>query len=154
MRGGGGRPGMSEVNRDNMGEFGRDRPSFGGNTADAPSPMSTAHGGLQVGPAGRWWDDKHFAKQLQLRPEQQRHMDTVFETNRALLLKRFGDLQAEENRMEALTRAKTLDESALFAQIDRVAQARADLEKANTHFLLGIRGEMDPDQISRLDSHR
>jgi len=31
------------------------------------------------------------------------------------------------------------DEPALFAQIDRVAQARAELEKATTHYLLQIR---------------
>ena len=46
------------------------------------------------------------------------------------------------------------DESALYAQIDRVAQARADLEKANTHLLLQLRSQMDPDQIKRLEKSR
>jgi hypothetical protein len=39
----------------------------------------------------------------------------------------------------------------LFAQIDRVAQARAELDKATTHYLLQIRKEMDSDQIKRLE---
>ncbi len=121
---------------------------------DQGSTVSTMRGGLQLGPPGRWWDDKHFAKSLKLRPEQQKRMDGIFEGNRAALLKSYENLQGEEQRMESLTHARTLDENALFAQIDRVAQARAELEKATTHYLYQIREEMDPDQIERLEEHR
>jgi Spy/CpxP family protein refolding chaperone len=113
----------------------------------------TVSGGLQLGPPGRWWDDKHFAKHLHLRSDQQRRMDAIFEQNRTALLKRYETLQQEEQRMETLTHASTLDENALFSQIDRVEQARADLEKANTHLLFQIRSEMDPDQLSSLEDH-
>ena len=109
------------------------------------------HGGLQVGPPGRWWDDKHFAKQLKLTDDQQRHMDSIFETNRPMLLKRYESLEQEEQRMEAMTHAKTLDEGALFAQIDRIEQARADLGKATLHYQVQIRNELDQDQISKLE---
>jgi Spy/CpxP family protein refolding chaperone len=111
-------------------------------------------GGLQFGPPGRWWDDKHFAKALHLRPEQKKRMDDLFDENRATLVSRYQALQQEESKMEALSRAQTLEESALFAQIDRVAQARAELEKANTHLLLQVRKEMDSDQITHLDASR
>jgi Spy/CpxP family protein refolding chaperone len=116
--------------------------------------ISTMRGGLQLGPPGRWWDDKHYAKPLHLRPEQQKRMDGLFEENRANLVSRYQVLQQEETKMEALSRGQTLDESALFAQIDRVAQARADLEKANTHLMLQVRKEMDADQIVRLEDYR
>jgi Spy/CpxP family protein refolding chaperone len=111
-------------------------------------------GGLQIGPPGRWWDDKHFAKDLKLRNDQQRRMDGIFEANRGSLLRSFENLEQEQGRLETLTRARALDESALFAQIDRVAQARAELEKANAHYLIQIRSEMDADQIQRLEQHR
>ena len=116
--------------------------------------MSTMRGGLQLGPPGRWWDDKHFAKTLHLRPEQQKRMDGLFEENRANLVNRYQALQQEESKMEALSRGQSLDESALFSQIDRVAQARADLEKANTHLMLQVRKEMDAGQIVRLEDYR
>ena len=106
---------------------------------------------MQVGPPGRWWDDKHFAKQLKLTEDQQRHMDAIFEQNRPMLLKRYESLQQEEQRMEELTHAKTLDETALFAQIDRIEQARADLGKATLHYQVQLRNELDQDQISRLE---
>jgi Spy/CpxP family protein refolding chaperone len=110
--------------------------------------------GLQLGPPGRWWDDKSFAKSLKLRPEQQARMDAIFEQNRSALLSRYQGLQQAEAQMEELSRAHTLDEAAIFAQIDRVYQSRAELEKANAHYLLQIRKEMDADQIARLEKHR
>ena len=74
--------------------------------------------------------------------------------NRTNLVSRYEALQQEESKMEVLSHAQTLDESALFAQIDRVAQARADLEKATTHVMLQVRKKMDPDQITRLDASK
>jgi Spy/CpxP family protein refolding chaperone len=127
--------------------------------AEAPrdlsrSSMPRMHAGLQVGPPGRWWDDKHFVKQLKLTSDQQKHMDSIFEQSRPVLLKRLESLEQEELRMEALTRAKTLDEAALFSQIDRIEQARADLGKATTHYLVQLRGELAPEQITKLDDQQ
>ena len=114
-----------------------------------------ARAGLQLGPPGqRWWDDRGFVKSLKLRPDQQARMDAIFEQNRSLLLSRFDGLQQAEAQMAQLSSSSSPDESALYAQIDRVAQARADLEKANTHLLLQLRSQMDPDQIKRLEKSR
>ena len=111
--------------------------------------------GLQLGPPGqRWWDDKAYVKSLKLRPEQQSRMDAIFEQNRAALLSRFEGVQQAEGQMEQLSSSPAPDEAALFAQIDRVAQTRSELEKANTHMLLQLRKEMDADQIKRLEKYR
>ena len=125
-----------------------------GSAPDQRGTVSTMSGGLQLGPPGRWWDDKHFAKDLHLRPEQQKKMDGIFDENRAALIRTYDGLQQEEQRMQTLVNAPVLDENALFTQIDRVAQARAALEKANTHLMLQIRGEMTAEQIARLNQHR
>ena len=66
-------------------------------------------------------------------------MDAIFEQNRGALQSRFESVRQAEMQMEELARSDAPDEAALFAQIDRVAQARAELEKANTHLLLLIR---------------
>lgn len=130
-----------------------DRGGFERSSPDFRRDVSPrVHAGLQVGPPGRWWDDKHFVKQLHLSQDQQRHMDSIFEQNKGTLVKRFEALQQEEQRMDTLTHAKTLDEPALFAQIDRIEQARADLGKATMHYLVQLRNELDQDQISKLDN--
>lgn len=131
-----------------MGDRGFDRSS----TASIGRNPVGMHAGLQLGPPGRWWDDKHFVKQLHLSDDQQRHMDAIFEQNRGTLVKRYEALQQEEQHMESLTHAKTLDESALFAQIDRIEQARADLGKATTHYLVQLHNELDQDQIAKLEA--
>jgi flagellar biosynthesis/type III secretory pathway chaperone len=81
-------------------------------------------------------------------------MDAIFEQNRAVLSTRLQNLQQAESQMQTIANASEPDESALFAQIDRISQARADLEKANTHMLLQVRKEMDPGQIASLEKHR
>ena len=147
--GGGGFPGGMR-----SGEIGGFSHSSNVPTESGRNSSGRIHGGLQVGPPGRWWDDKHFAKQLKLTEDQQRHMDAIFEQNRPTLLKRYGSLQQEEQRMEELTHAKTLDEAALFAQVDRIEQARADLGKATMHYQVQIRNELDQDQIAKLEDQR
>jgi Spy/CpxP family protein refolding chaperone len=140
--------GMPSNNGDNPGAIsGEPKPSI----SRENNTMSTVHSGLQLGPPGRWWDDKHYVKALHLRSEQQKRMDSVFEQNKPNLVSKYQALQQEESKMEVLSHADALDEGALFAQIDRVAQARADLEKANTHMMLQVRKEMDADQTARLD---
>ena len=136
-------------------------PPGGPGRAGGPPPQPGQRGpggenrpGLQLGPPGRWWDDRATAKSLRLSPEQQTRMDAIFEQNRGTLLARFEAVQQAEAQMEELSRSPAPDEAALFAQIDRVAQARAELEKANTHLLLQLRGEMDAGQIKKLEKSR
>lgn len=93
-------------------------------------------------------------KSLKLRPDQQAHMDAIFEQNRDTLIARIESVQQAEVQLNQLAGVPEPDEAALFAQIDRVAQARADLEKATTHLLLQLRKQMDADQIKKLESRR
>jgi hypothetical protein len=138
----------------NIGGVGDTRDVSPSNPSSQQANMGALRGGLQLGPPGRWWDDKHFAKTLHIRPEQKKRMDTLFDENRANLVSRYEALQQEQAKMEDLAHAQTLDEKALFGQIDRVTGALADLEKAQTHLMLQLRKEMDADQITHLEATR
>jgi Spy/CpxP family protein refolding chaperone len=146
--GGGGMGGPSMPNR-NPGGMGN--PGFGNVPNRPQNQPSDGRAGLQLGPPGRWWDDHGFAKNLKLRPDQQTRMDAIFEQNRSPLVTSFQNVQQAEAQMQELSRSPAPDESALYAQIDRVAQARAELQKATTHMFLQLRREMDADQIKRLE---
>ncbi len=54
---------------------------------------STMRGGLQLGPPGRWWDDKEFAQELGLSTAQARRMDEIFQANRGTLLRLYRSVQ-------------------------------------------------------------
>ena len=56
--------------------------------------------------------------------------------------------------MHPLMEAEQPDEGKILAQIDAIAQARAELEKANARMLLGIRQVMTPDQWTKLKALR
>jgi Spy/CpxP family protein refolding chaperone len=144
---GGGQPGGFPGGNPNMGP-----PPGSPNGANATT--STLRGGLQLGPPGRWWDDHDFAKSLGLDRDQQHRMDDIFKTSKGDLIKLFKALQHEEDQLERISRSRNLDEVQIDQQIDRVVQARGELEKANAHMLLQIRKEMTPEQLARLDEHR
>jgi Spy/CpxP family protein refolding chaperone len=131
------------------------------NDQHAPPPngpgdgmQSTMRGGLQLGPPGRWWDEKSFAKSLGLSGEQKKRMDVIFAENKGTLLNLYHSLEAEETGLERLTTGAHLDEEQIFRQIDKVTDARAALEKANAHMLLEIRKQMTDEQAEKLDAHR
>ncbi len=107
--------------------------------------------GLQLGLGGRWWDDHHTMRKLKISPDQQRRMDTIFEANKPALLDLYTKYQQQENGLASLSHADLQNESKVFAAIDRVSQARGNLEKENAHMLLQIRQQLTPQQLQALD---
>lgn len=79
-------------------------------------------------------------------------MEAVFEQNRSGLMDLLSAVRKEEMVMEPLLSADQPDETKVLAQIDRVAQARAQLEKANARMLLGMRRILTPEQWKTLQA--
>jgi Spy/CpxP family protein refolding chaperone len=103
------------------------------------------HGG-----AGRWWQNPEMAQRLGLTADQQKKMDDVFQQYRLKLIDLSASLQKEEAVLEPLMAAPLGDEGKITAQIDQVAQARAELEKTNARMLLGVRRVLTQDQWKKL----
>ncbi len=104
------------------------------------------------GPPGRWWNNPEMAQKIGLTTDQQKKMDDIFQQSRLRLIDLNASLQKEEAVMEPLVSADQPDEAKVLSQIDRVAQARAELEKANARMLLGIRRVLNPDQWKKLQA--
>lgn len=112
-------------------------------------PMERA---FRSGPPGRWWTDPELIQKLGLTTDQQKRIDTLFQQNRLKLIDLSAGLEKEEAILEPLLQADRPDEAQVLAQIDRIAQARAELEKANARMLLGFRGVLTLDQWKKLQS--
>jgi Spy/CpxP family protein refolding chaperone len=129
--------------------MGGDRPRVGmGEHLISPIHVS----GLQLGLPGRWWDDKKMMKTFTLRSDQKGRMDEIFNANKATLSTLSTNLQREETRLSTMSSADLQDETKVYAAIDRFEAARGDLEKEYAHILMQIRQQLDPDQLSKLDS--
>lgn len=126
-----------------------------------PSPgrgsMNTMGGGIavrsgpQLTPPGRWWNDHHTIKTLRLRPEQQQKMDEILNANRSQLVTAYDNLKREEARLDAMTPQDLQDEGKVFAAIDRLEAARAELAKQTVHLALEFRRTLDAEQNAQLD---
>ncbi len=117
-----------------------------------PPPMERAFGGRML--HGKWWDDPQKAQQIGLSADQQKKMDDIFQQSRLKLIDLNASLQKQEAVMQPLMEAEQPDEGKILAQIDAIAQARAELEKANARMLLGIRQVLTPDQWTKLKALR
>lgn len=106
---------------------------------------------IPLNPQDRWWRNNATAQSLSLSADQQKRMDDVLQQYRLKLVDVNGALQKEEIALEPLVGAEKLDEGKITAQIDRVAQARAELEKVNGRMLLQIRKQLTADQWRKLN---
>jgi Spy/CpxP family protein refolding chaperone len=87
-----------------------------------------------------------------LSTDQQKKMDDIFQQSRLKLIDEHAAVEKEETILEPLLSAEQPDESRVLAQIDKVAQARAELEKANARMLLGLRGVLTTAQWKTLQT--
>ena len=102
--------------------------------------------------AGRWWQNQEMVQRLGLTADQQKKMEEIFNQNRVRLIDLNAGLRKEEAIMEPLMAADQPDEAKLLAQVDRIAQARAELEKANGHMLVNMRRVLTPEQWKKLQA--
>ncbi len=127
-------------------------PGIGGGFGDHRPPFEKAFGGM--GNEGRWWNSPKLVEELKLTDAQRKSMDDILMTHREKLIDLRASLEKAELSMEPLMKEDQPNEAGILAGIDRVAQARAELEKANARFLLAIRGKLTPDQWKQLQTDR
>lgn len=113
-------------------------------------PMDRA---FHLGPRGRWWNNPDLVQKLSLTPDQQKKMEAVFEQSRPTLMDLSATVRKEEMAMEPLLSVDQPDEARILAQIDRLAQARAELEKAYARMLLGVRRLLTQEQWKILQAN-
>jgi Spy/CpxP family protein refolding chaperone len=82
--------------------------------------------------------------------EQIRKIEKIFQDHRLDLIDLHAALEKQEAILEPLVEADQPDEAQVVAQIDKVAQARANLEKSNAQMLLAIRRVLTVDQWKKL----
>ena len=112
-------------------------------------PMERA---FRMGPRGRWWNNPEVVQKLGLSTDQQKKMDDIFLQSRLKLIEQHAAVEKEEAILEPLLSAEQPDETRILAQIDKVAQARAELEKANARMLLGLRSVLTTAQWKTLQA--
>ena len=129
-----------------------DGPGAGPGFGDHRPPVERAFGGQGI--QGRWWNNPKLVERLKLTDEQRKSFDEILFQHRETLIDLRGTLEKAELELEPLIRNDQPNEGKILAQIDKVAQARAELEKANARYLLALRGKLTPEQWKQVQEFR
>jgi protein CpxP len=120
---------------------------LGGHDSWGRPPMERA---FHDGQFGRWWDNPRIAQAIGLTDDEKKKMDDIFQQHRLNLIDLHANLEKQEVLMQPMIEADQPEEAQTLAQIDKVAQARAELEKADARMLFDIRKTLTPDQWQKL----
>lgn len=88
---------------------------------------------------GAWWTNAALLTRVGVTDEQKLRLERAFENHRPKLESARQLLEKEEGQLSTLINSEPLDRSAILSQIDRVVQARGDMERANSAMTLEMR---------------
>jgi len=118
---------------------------------DGGMPGGEMHGpASHLLPPGTWWRSPDWIAKLGLTADQQKRIDDIFLESRVKLIFMHASLEEEQLRLEPLLNANPVDQAKALAQISKIADTRADLEKADAKMLLSIRAVLNADQWTKL----
>jgi Spy/CpxP family protein refolding chaperone len=97
-----------------------------------------------------WWKNPEVAARIGLTPEQTKRIDDLFLQSKVELIHEHAALEEAELMLRPLMDANPVDQAKATAQIDKIADTRAELEKTNAKMLLSIRAVLSADQWTKL----
>lgn len=103
-------------------------------------------------PPGTWWKSPEITQKIGLSTDQQKRIEDIFLQSRVQLIDAHAALEKQELMLEPLLSANPIDQSKAFAQISKIADTRAELEKTNAKMLLGIRAVLTAEQWTKLQN--
>lgn len=131
----------------------QDGPSPPGPTNAPLMPRRGGYGpGMGFPHHGMWWKDSELVQKIGVTDDQVQKIEKIFQDHRLQLIDLRADLEKQEAILDPLIEADQPDEAQVIGQIDKVAQARANLEKSNAQMLLAIRRVLTVDQWKKLQN--
>jgi Spy/CpxP family protein refolding chaperone len=96
----------------------------------------------------KWWNSDEYQRELGLTGEQSERLEEIFQNALPTLRAQKKALDAAENEFERLVERG--DDPSVMDQVDRVENARAELNKSRTMMLLKMRRTLTTDQWIKL----
>ena len=129
-------------------------PPPGGPDQGPPSsmmnPPAPGPPGMPPGAEIKWWKDPLLVQKLLITDDQIRKLEKIAQDHRLQEIDLRADLEKQDAVLRFQMEADQPDEAQLLAQIDKVTQARARLEKSHVEMLLATRRILTPEQAQKL----
>jgi Spy/CpxP family protein refolding chaperone len=101
---------------------------------------------------GAWWTNANVVTRLGLTDDQKAGIERAFENHRQSLASSTELLEKEEVQLGKLLAADPLERNAVHSQIDKVVQARSEMERTNAAMMLEMREQLTLAQWTQLQS--
>ena len=113
-------------------------------------PMMWFHGrGM-----GQWWKNPEIAQRIGLTDQQTQRLDKIALDGRLKMIDLRADLEKEQVILGPMLQVYHPDEAQVLAQVDKVSQARAALEKQRVETMLATRNVLSEEQWKKLQDAR
>jgi Spy/CpxP family protein refolding chaperone len=87
-----------------------------------------------------WWTNTALVRRLGLTEDQKKKIEAIFDQHRSALIQKKTDLEKEEGSLARMLESEPLEHTKFIsAQIDRVIQARGEMERTNSTMTLEMR---------------
>ncbi len=101
-------------------------------------------------PEGKWWKRPRIAAEINLSPEQEKQIESIFTRARPVLIDRKAVLEKAQGELQDALEDTNADRRAIGARIEAVESARAELQKARILMVLDMKQVLRPEQWERL----
>ena len=99
-----------------------------------------------------WWTNTALVTRLGLTDAQKSRIEGTFEAHRQSLATSKAQLEKEELQLAKLLEAEAIDRGTVTTQINRVIQARGEVERTNSAMMLEMREQLTRAQWSELQA--
>lgn len=100
---------------------------------------------------GEWWTSPRVAEELGLSDQQKQQLEKISQDGRLKMIDLRADLEKQEVVLGPMLRTFHPDEAQVLAQVGKVSQARAALEKERIQTMLESRGVLTEEQWKKLE---
>lgn len=105
-------------------------------------------------PEGEFWTNPEVAAQIGMTPDQVHRIADTYLQGTLKLIQLDANLQMEEAKLEPMLGATPLDTNATLAQIERIADDKAAIDKADARLAFALRATLTPEQLAKMQASR
>lgn len=130
-----------------------------GNSPAAPAASGPSTAGRNGGGPGQgrpnggpweWWNDSDVRRELGLSPDKVQKIQDIYTTRSQLLKPTTDEFFKELSTLDALSRARTVDEGTFALQVNKVEYLRSKIGESRTVMLYRMSLVLSPEQHRKL----
>jgi Spy/CpxP family protein refolding chaperone len=109
--------------------------------------------GLAAGqdvPSGKWWYNQKVVKNLNLTQKEIRQLDQAWVDSQRKLIKLKNEVEREQFELDTLLGKKTVDDTGVRKQFNRLESARTDLADERLEFIIRVREIIGAERFQQL----